>query len=430
MVYEPSDTANRRNCESTTSSTTGSSPSEQTSTQSLVEVSTPTSACTTNRPSGTLALFAGLTTLEADVLRTCFGAQGAAGRYTIGPSFHDRHQRALMTQLYSALPQLKDGFLSCAPVLASQQNVLLPENMEKFCYSKAATAISSLRALHVHDRFDVSISLALGITILTFGLCVSGGETFTLARYTLGLIKPYYETNCLFDDDETSYLICLVLAETIGCLYRGEVPTLKYQCNAMQHGVDRFLGVSYPLLAPLYDLCDINHKFCHRKAADGHKTTEDLSAVEAAVQSWQPGFPIHFSEVYDQDEMVNIRAQAKGLRLAILLIAHRLKYPYGTQDDRAMLLAGLITAEVDQAMQITEHPVKCTDLCLMTASLECVDDATRLKALDMVDRLLNFSGRFRAMIKQRLKTFWAARDEGNKIYWFDLNHYWHGSPAH
>lgn len=80
----------------------------------------------------------------------------------------------------------------------------------------------------------------------------------------------------------------------------------------MQHGIDRFSGVSYPLLAPLNDLCEINHRFCHQTRADDHKTTEDLYAVEAAVQGWQPSFPIHFPELYDQDEMVNIRAQAKG----------------------------------------------------------------------------------------------------------------------
>lgn len=140
-MYEPSYVANRRNCESATSSATGSSPSEQTSTQSLGEVLTPTSSFTTYRPPGDLALFAGLNLLEANVLRSCFGAQEAAGRYTISFSFHGRHQRALMTQLYSVLPRLKDGFLSCAPVLASQQDVRLSENMEKFCYSRAGPSL-------------------------------------------------------------------------------------------------------------------------------------------------------------------------------------------------------------------------------------------------------------------------------------------------
>ena len=367
--------------------------------------------------------------VEKDILRLCFGAQEAAGRYTIGPSFHSRHQRALITQLYSALPQLKDAFLSCAPVLASQQSAHLPDSMENFCYSRAAFAITSLRALRIHDRYDVPVSLALGIVILTFGLCVSGGETFTFARYTLGLIKPYYEMHGVFDDDETSYLICLVLAEAIGCLYRGEVPTLRFRCILEVDWVDRILGVSHPLLSQLYDICEINHKLCHPDSTVACKLTEDLDTVEAAVQTWEPTFPPHFHECYDRDEVVNIHAQAKGLRLAILLIAHRLRYPYGTHDERAVRLADLISAENEQAMQITEHPVKCTDLCLMAASLERVDDASRLKAVDMVDRLLQFSRIFRTMIIRQMKTFWAARDQGNKIYWHDLNYYWHGHPA-
>ena len=425
--------SSRRSSESVTSPDIGSSPSARSSTQSFGEVSTPDYSNlpqSSYSPPREVALFGCLTPLEKDVLQHCFGAQEAVGRYTIGPSFHSRHQRALMTQLFSAFPQLKDAFLSCAPVLASQHNARLPENMEKFCYSRAATAISSLRSLQVESRYDVPISLALGVAVLTFGIGVSGGETFTLARFALGLIRPYYEMDIALDSDETSYLICLVLAETIGCLYRGEIPTLRFRCNEMNDSVDRYLGVSYPLLTQLYDLCEINHKLCDSDGTDFAETMAALDSIDFLVQRWQPEYPVNFLERYDHEEVVNIQAQARSLRLAILLIAHRLRHPYGMEDEKAQFLAESVLAEIELAMQLTEHPVKCTDLCLMAASLEQVDEVSRLNAINLVDRLLHFSRNFREMIKGHLKIFWAARDSANGIYWFHLNRYWHGDLAH
>ena len=375
-------------------------------------------------------MFGGLTSMESNILRLCFGAQEAVGRYTIGPTFHSQHKRALMTQLYSAFPQLKDAFLSCAPVLASHQNAQLPDAMERFCYSKAATAISSFRSLEVSDRHDLPVSLALGVAILTFSLCVSGGETFTLARYALGLIKPYYEMNVTLDSDERSYLICLLLAETIGCLYKGDVPTLRYQRGQLGDAVDRYLGVSHSLLAPLYDLCETNHELSHHDGNDCFNTMSSLDSVEALVRRWEPTYPVDFLELYEHDEVVNICTQAKCLRLAILLIVHRLRYPYGIQDESATVLATSILTELELAIQVTEHSVKCTDLCLMAACLEQVDDTSRSQAMEMVDRLLQFSRSFRRMIKRQLRVFWTARDRGDTIHWFHLNRYWGGNPVH
>jgi Fungal Zn(2)-Cys(6) binuclear cluster domain len=369
---------------STPSSSAGCCPSTiSNSRKSIEELSSPSPRVQTQySPPPDLAIFGRLPPLEQDVLRLCLGAQEAVGRFTIGPSFYSQHQRATLTQLYSAFSQLKDAFLSCAPVLASQHNVDLPETMEKFCYNKAATALTSLSTFKVRDRQDVSITLALGVATLTFALSMSDGGTSTLARHTLGLIKPYYEADIVLDPDEKSCMICLVLVETIGCLYRADLPTLRFECKEDDDSIDRYLGVSAPLLAQLYDLCDINHSLSRGDVHDMPSITARLDKVESAMHDWVPNPSPDFPKNYDHGEVVNILAQAKGLRLAILLIVHRLRCAYGCRDQEAAVLANVIFDELEVAAEITQHLVKCTDLCLMAASLEQTDERGRKRADD------------------------------------------------
>jgi hypothetical protein len=281
----------------------------------------------------------------------------------------------------------------------------------------------SLRSFEISDRRDLSIGLALGIIILTFAMLFSGRETLTLSRHALGLVKPYHEANIDFDIDDTSYLICLVISETIECLYSANLPTIRFDRKNLECSIDRYLGLCYPLLAQLYDLCEINHELSCGFPGDLSEIMKRLDCICTVVYEWQPIVPPQFLDQYAEEEVINILAQAKCFRLALLIISHRLRHPYGVRDQEAMFLADEILSELGLALQITRHSVKVTDMCMVTAMLEQTSLEDRKKSLDRVEGIRHFGKNFRQAIKRHLSTFWDARDRTTGIYWFHLSQF-------
>ncbi|KAJ6125269.1 hypothetical protein N7471_012586 [Penicillium samsonianum] len=63
---------------------------------------------------------------------------------------------------------------------------------------------------------------------------------------------------------------------------------------------------------------------------------ERLDTIQDSLERWQPSPPPDFIERFTQSEVVGMLAQAKILRLAALLIVHRLRYLYGQCDKEAL----------------------------------------------------------------------------------------------
>lgn len=150
-----------------------SSPGTADSSHSDLTPATETAVYQSNIMNFTVSMFAPdhADPLEDRLLALCLGEANAVGRFTIGASFHKRHQQAMLNRIFIASPVLKDAFLSCAVVLASFQNVQLSESLQLLCRKKAATSISTLRALHPTTREELQICLVLGVAIMTFALC-------------------------------------------------------------------------------------------------------------------------------------------------------------------------------------------------------------------------------------------------------------------
>ena len=360
---------------------------------------------------------------ESNLLALCFGTADSVGRFTIGPSFHKQHQRAMLVRLDMAGPVLRDAFTSCAVILAAFQNIELPQSQHRLCEAKAAASISTLRSLHPIDRQDVSICLTLGVTITTFALYVAGGEVFYVAQHVLSLLRPTIEMRCgITDADDKSFLICLVFTELVECLLRCRVPTVHPSHVVLTNEeADRYLGICTPLLPMFHDICHVSRaQFRHGQSI------ASIEALESRVNSWQPKLPDAFVESVDNTETVNILAQTKILSSTALLILHRLRYPYGHHNDEGLMLARTILAEMDFANNITGRPVKCADLGLLAAALEFEETTDRERAIALTDRLLHYSVHVRNSIKDRLTSFWLAKECSTDIYWCNVHHYWSG----
>ena len=371
-----------------------------------------------------LPLFGNLDEVEQHLLQLCLGTQTSVGQFTLGPSFHERHQRAFVTHFGAAMPQLKDAFLSSAAVLANYQDVHLPEALQKLCHKRAATAVSSLRSLKVSGRQDVSVCLILGVVLTTFALYVAGGEVYTLCRFTLSLVKPTYESTRNFDSDEISFLVCLVFTEAVECLFSGDIPTLRFKPEDTVDVVDRYLGLSSPLLPYLYDLCGLNHALRHTQELGLPRIMERLNLLEQAVLRWNPTPPADFLDRFRQAEVINMLAQAKILRLTILLIIHRLRHPFDTKTGEARIMSDAIMKELELAMRLTNQPLKCAHISSMTACLELEDEQEIEVAIESISHLMKYSRQFQSKIRTRLARLWEAKEYGASIYWFNLSDLW------
>ena len=360
---------------------------------------------------------------ESNLLALCLGTADSVGRFTIGQSFHKRHQKAMLLRLDTAGPVLKDAFISCAVILAAFQNIELPQSQHRLCQTKAAASISTLRSLHPMTPQDVSVCLTLGVTITTFALYVAGGEVFYVAQHVLSLLRPMIEIDGgITDADDKSFLICLMFTELVECLLRCKVPTVDpSKVIATDEEVDRYLGICTPLLPIFHDVCHIS---CSQLRYGMEKAS--VESLESRIHAWHPCLPDIFAKSVDDTEIVNILSQTKILRSTALLILHRLRHPYGHHNSKGLMLAWTILAEMDFANKVTGRPVKCADLGLLAAALEFEDTADREKAISLTDRLLHYSIHVRNSIKDRLTTFWLAKECSTDIYWCNVHHYWSG----
>ena len=342
---------------------------------------------------------------------------------TIGKSFHKQHQRDLLMRLSKATVQLKDGFLCCGAMFAQSLDVVLPLAVLEMCQRRAANAVSSLRALEISTRQDVSTCLVLGVVVSTFALYVAGGEGETeVCRCVLAQLKPLCETRLDLAPDELSFLNILIFTEVVECLLRGQVPTMQFKIGS-EIEVDRYFGLSMPMMAHLYDICVISNALAEATPNHRLRLLAQLDLLEREVRKWRPEIPHDILHRFDQSEIVNILAQAKSLRLTVLLLVHRLRFPFGQRSEQGRALSEAIIVEIELAKQITRHIAEGLDVAVVVSlfELETVED--REDALANIDTLVQYSEGFRDKLRDQLTLVWSARTSGCVMYWHDLRHH-------
>lgn len=150
---------------------------------------------------------------------------------------------------------------------------------------------------------------------------------------------------------------------------------------------------------------------------------ERLDTIQDSLEKWQPSSPPDFIERFTQPEIVAMLAQAKILRLAALIIVHRLRYPYGQRDKEALQISSAITAEIDMVLKSTGRSIPCTAIAYMVACFEITGTEARAAVADKIHEVVTFSRQSQLQVMRTLSLAWDARDGRNQIYWFNIGNY-------
>lgn len=375
-----------------------------------------------------VALFPDLDSLEMHLLEMMLYKQYEIDKYLVGPSFREGHMQTFADHLSAGMPLLKDAFIACAPFLVDNQELLLLAKRQHIGPKRAAAAVASLRHLEVHRGNDLSMILLFGMILVTFALHHSGGEAL-ICSHILGLVKPTYDEDYTLmqrlGSDGLSFFICLLGTETYGCLFRSQVPTIRLRLADVDNLVDRFIGISGPILVYLYGVCESAYAIRVSGRRRGNvlpnaSSQQALDKLEQSLDEWLPTVPNNFlTGRLTPAEIVLILAQAKVLRLTALLIIHRLRFPFGSQDDKAQVMSDVILNELDLSFQLTRQSFPFGDMALLVASFEITDVKKRKATLARSHFIVNFSPHVRDEVESWLVSFWMARDNKNypPIYW-------------
>lgn len=377
-----------------------------------------------------ISMFPDVTNSEFRLLETMLDRQIDVDKYLLGPSFREQHRQTFIDHIRIGMPLVKDAFIACATLLVKKDDLQLAPS-RGIGYRRAAAAVASLRELELHHSHDVSLVLIFGMAMVTFALHHSGGEA-SLCRRVLGLVKPLHDKDLSLIQklgvDGVSFLICLVGTETTICLLQCQVPSIRLREHDFENLVDRFIGVSASILSYMYDVCGLAQLVHRSQCRRGNLLVDEsiskaLARMEEKVEQWQPSVPKDFLEGhFTTTEVILMLTQAKVLRLAALLVVHRLRYAFGTYMAKAKAISGGILDELNLVLYLTGKSMPFVDLAFFIACLEIMNPEERASALERSRRIVDFSERTHDEIESWLISFWTTIDiEGHPpIYWDDI----------
>ncbi|KAJ5824065.1 hypothetical protein N7447_006405 [Penicillium robsamsonii] len=346
-------------------------------------------------------------------------------KYLIGPSFHEEHHHLFVQNLLRPAPTpiLKDATLACTAVLLGEQYGQYTKTSVEVGHRRAALAVSGLRSLQIYKEQDLVTALVVGVSMVTFAMHVADGQSFLISRYTLTLVKPAYRTLLDMDSGIMDFLMCLVSTETFECLLKSELPTIRIGEHDRHNVVDRYLGLSSSLFAHFYDICEAGHLIKLTGGRMDSEMVERLDTIQGSLARWQPSPSPETLERFIQSEIVGMLAQAEILRLAALLIVHRIRHPSRQRDKEALQLSSAIIAKIDKVLQETGRSIPCTAFPYMVACFEVAGTEARAAVISKIHEVVTFSRQWQLQVARSLSSVWNARDRGDQIYWFNLGDY-------
>ncbi|CAI9635402.1 unnamed protein product [Alternaria burnsii] len=362
---------------------------------------------------------ADLTEREMHLVKGVSQGRTRIDQFLVASSFRITHHKAFAQQLHDATLWVQDSLLATAALLACEYEPGSDYEDRIIGHRRAASAISTLRSVKAVDLGDLPTILMLSVSAITFALHISG-QALEICRHSLNLIKPVYESSTELTPDCLAFVICLVQAETEECILRGEVPTLRFTARGLDDVVDRYLGIASPMLPYLYDVCTITSTLRNDKHVDISAIMQALDAIEAAVEAWEPRMPEGHITRFLQEEVASILAQARLYRWSVLLIAHRLRHPYGSAVEKGTVISNAILEELRLTLQSTGRSVPGATVPYMFACFELVDPVKRELALKKIDAVVEFSKAWRTKIKKQLTAFWLIKDNTDRIHWSDM----------
>jgi hypothetical protein len=340
----------------------------------------------------------------------------------VASSFQIAQQRSLTASLSSSFPLLKDAYLACADALFSLHTGRSTNEIKFSSLGHASSAMRILRSLSVTTTQDAALCLSIGAALSLYVYSAVGDGIAHISHYCISASSPYMETGSVDEAMDSNYSF-LVLLQIMECLVHRREPT-RISLSRLSERVDRHLGLCLPLLPLYHDLCAASYTL----ANDGNtnclaRVHQKLDQIEAAVGNWVPSCLPQIGEHFSSVEMVDLLAQARVYRLAALLVSHRLRHVFGSEDDKADLLSKEIMMELRLAKTMTKEPLRCVTLPFIIAAIEVRDTDTRLKTLCAVD---DYVDKFAPVIQKATKMFltrvWHEREAKMISCWFDSVH--------
>jgi hypothetical protein len=358
---------------------------------------------------------------EKELLLFLLNQPESLDQYVVCSSFQVEQQHSLAAQLPTALPQLKDAYLACAVALRQLQSGSVTDLDTRACVGYISKAMSALRSLPILSSQDTVLCHTLG-SVLAFSIYSAIGVGVPdICRYCLGITNAF-EGAAMSDAEEDPWQSFLVVLETMDCLVYRKKPTRKIRIPTFV--VDRRLGLCVPLMPYYQDLCVISNSLLHTTDVSIlARLQKQLDSIRSIVESWQPSHMDQLVEKFDVAEIVNLLAQAKVYRLGVLLVGHRLRFPFGHEDAQAEIWSKEAMMELEMAKRVTKRPLRFVTLPFIVAAVEVRDECQRMKTLQRVD---DYVDHYAPFMQKATKTFlsrvWHERDLNLTSSWFDSVH--------
>jgi hypothetical protein len=343
--------------------------------------------------------------------------------FSVGSSFSEKIRQQLIPQMVLARTTLQDGLLACAVSWAGDDDVQDDPSRLSSCYRYASSALATLAALQVTNAQSMLDCLTLGALVATFALRLRLNDVLTICGRTLSLIKPIYTDYGLARQELRVFMSCMVMWELRGCLFSCAVPTLRFRPPAEAY-VDRHIGLCANLLPIIYDICRLSHALATSKDNEAAVFSE-LDVIEQSLRQWQPEIPERFTSHFSSIEVAHMLCQVQSMRPAILLVTHRLRYPFGVNDMPAQVLSMTILTQLEMTFAATGEHVRCIDLALLVACLE-LKEPERQKWMPRMARFAGFSPQYGDHVLTTVLSLWSVMDQSETISWRELTK--RGSP--
>lgn len=337
----------------------------------------------------------------------------------IGPNFYLSERHMLIAHLESAIPILKDAVLASAMALLSPHESTGWEISEDKALAHATSSLLTFRNLNVRSKLDASLCAMLTLVLTTFAYHTSGIRMLNICRHGLGMISPFCHRLGEFEDSTLSAIASIALIEIYECLFTGELPTIRFDLQRPAR-IDQYLGLCWPLLPILYDICRANHFRRDQGDVDDELLLPQLNLMKEIVDKW---VPILHNTTLSNREIIHILYQANIYRLMTLLIINRIERPAASGVKIASELSSKILRELSTAVGLIGRPLSYGTLPFMIAALELTDANERNETLENINQYVEgYAPLMREWMKEVLLRIWKVKDNTPNISWFHITH--------
>ncbi|KAF2843053.1 hypothetical protein M501DRAFT_966056 [Patellaria atrata CBS 101060] len=338
--------------------------------------------------------------------------------FVLGPSFSTNFQSLVEIGLSEYRELVREGCLACAGAVFHARSK--KSGFDNINFERSAVGLRKLRRGNVTKR-DTGAFLALGLTLATFDLITSGTSAHMITRFTLSLINLSHPSIWM-DPCMQSEPLCLIFMDTVECLLRRQIPVIRYRVRD-PYLVDRLIGLCSPLLPIMYDVCWLAYESRSRSSLLQQLSPNLFDDLNELVASWRPRPSPDLLSKFSSQEVTCMLTQARVLRMAVSLVLHRLKYPFGVEDRMATRLSTDILSECAICSSIVGEADKLPQTLFpwMMAAIEVTSPEKRLMLLGMeLPKSREILSVPTAKMKESIRFVWDIRDAGYATSLFDI----------